>query len=110
MGMCRYCENKKSFSICNGDCIRCGIAKESNTSDAEREVVVGGVYRHFKGSLYIVRGIGTHTETGEELVIYTNLPYETCTWVRPYQMFVSEVDRDKYPNATQKYRFQLLKG
>ena len=110
MGMCRYCPSTNSFSICSGDCARCGVIHEDGTERVGRSVVLGGVYRHFKGGLYIVRGVGTHTETGEKMVIYTNLPDETQTWIRPYDMFVSEVDHDKYPEVKQKYRLELIKG
>ena len=73
-----------------------------------REVIVGRVYRHFKGDLYLVEGIGTHTETKEEQVVYVNYPDRTHAWVRPYDMFVSEVDHKKYPEVEQKYRFELV--
>lgn len=70
-------------------------------------IVLNGVYKHFKGNRYIVIGIGTHTETHEELVIYKDK--DGRIWLRPLSMFTSKVDKEKYPNATQEYRFELEK-
>ena len=70
-------------------------------------VVVNGIYRHFKGNKYIVIGIGTHSETHEECVIYKDK--NNKIWIRPLEMFISKVDKEKYPNAAQEYRFELEK-
>lgn len=77
----------------------------------EREIIKGQVYRHFKGQLYKVRDIvfDAQVEKGEEpkkIVVYTALYGKYLEWARPYEIFASEVDREKYPNATQKYRFE----
>lgn len=73
-----------------------------------RTIEIGRRYRHFKGKDYKVIAIANHSETGEKLVVYNQLypPYET--YVRPYEMFASEVDKTKYPDVIQKYRFQEI--
>ena len=65
-----------------------------------------GIYRHFKGKFYLVLDIVKHSETKEELVLYRALYGKKELWVRPISMFTSLVDRDKYPNVKQKYRFE----
>lgn len=75
---------------------------------AERLLRIGGIYRHFKGDEYIVLTTAKHTETGEALVIYANMSGGRDHWARPYDEFMSEVDREKYPNVNQKYRFILV--
>lgn len=68
-------------------------------------VVPGKVYKHFKGNRYRVIAVAEHTETGEQLVVYQAI--ETGkVWVRPYDMWVSKVDRVKYPKVEQEYRFE----
>lgn len=79
------------------------------------EVVVGGIYRHFKGKLYKVLNIGYDSENNnlefpKKLVIYEALYDDHKIWVRPYDMFVSKVDKNKYPDVTQEYRFELIKN
>lgn len=72
-----------------------------------RELVVGGRYRHFKGNYYRVEGTARDSETGETLVLYRS-EKEGGLWARPLCMFLSEVDREKYPEADQTYRFEYL--
>ncbi len=71
------------------------------------ELQLKKVYRHFKGNLYLAEDIATHSETGEKFVVYRALYGSQDLYIIPYDMFISEVDHEKYPNAKQKYRFEL---
>lgn len=71
------------------------------------EILIGRVYRHFKGDYYLVEAIAKDSETGESCVIYRKLYGDGGLWVRPLNMFLSPVDRAKYPDAPQQYRFEL---
>ncbi len=71
------------------------------------ELKLHGIYRHFKGDYYLVEDVALHSETGEEYVVYRRLYGDGSLWIRPRDMFLSPVDREKYPEVTQTYRFQL---
>ena len=76
---------------------------------ARRLPLPGEVWRHFKGKDYLIIDIATHTETKEDLVIYRSLYDEYDVHARPVEMFMSPVDKNKYPDSNQEYRFRLTK-
>lgn len=80
----------------------------------ERTVKPFTMWKHFKGTIALVIIVATHSETGEKLVVYRCIDNNGKTnhkdgiYARPLDMFLSEVDHEKYPNATQKYRFEEI--
>lgn len=73
-----------------------------------QELKLKRVYRHFKGDYYLTEDVARDSETGEEYVVYRKLYGDGSLWIRPKAMFLSEVDREKYPHCEQTYRFQLM--
>ena len=80
-----------------------------------REIKINGIYKHFKGHIYKVVSIGHDSETYDEanpdasrLVVYENVNNNEV-WIRPYDMFNSLVDKEKYPDVDQEYRFEEIK-
>lgn len=78
------------------------------TANFYKESMVGKRYRHFKGGIYIVTDIAVHSETDGIMVVYKSFKDPTLTWVRPLEMFLSEVDKEKYPDVKQEMRFEQL--
>ena len=79
-----------------------------------QEIKIGATYRHFKGKLYKVLDIVYDSESNNDkeykkVVIYEALYGDHLKWARPYEMFASLVDKEKYPEVKQKYRFEEVK-
>ena len=78
------------------------------TAEIYKERMVGKRYMHFKGNVYIVTDIAVHSENAECMVIYKSFEQPSLVWARPLTMFLSKVDKEKYPDVKQEYRFEEL--
>ena len=72
------------------------------------ELIVNRVYRHFKNDFYLVVGVAQDSESNKQFVIYRCLYGDGQLYVREKEMFLSKVDKNKYPNVKQEYRFELV--
>lgn len=133
-GKIHYCEWKKSEILKQAaDTIEALSAKLATANmersdryyGGNRKLEAGDIVQHFKREtvkdkehsmeyLYIIESIVTHTKTGEKLVVYHAL-YKNDengvhfnVFARPYDMFMSEIDHEKYPDIKQKYRFEKV--
>jgi hypothetical protein len=111
-----HIEESKDFDLEFEDVPNCDLAsltrhfkKDNISTEFDRPLPKKGEkYKHFKiGKIVTVIGISRHTETEGLTVVYE---YEGMIWSRPLEMFMSEVDRKKYPNAAQKYRFEKVES
>lgn len=84
------------------------MCKKQQEEETRERAITPGIYRHFKGKKYRVSCIAMHTESSEPLVIYQALYGDMQYFARPLTMFASKVDRNKYPDADQEYRFVKL--
>mgnify|MGYP001257934564 FL=1 len=111
-----HIEQSEDFKLDGEDVPNCDLAlltrhfkKDNISTEFDRPLPKKGEkYKHFKlGKIVTVIGVSRHTETEELTVVYE---YEGTIWSRPLKMFMSEVDREKYPNTEQKYRFELVES
>ena len=111
-----HVEESESFELDGEDEENCDLAlltrhfkKDATDTQFDRPLPVAEQkYRHFKlGKIVTVIGISRHTETEEISVVYE---YEGTIWNRPLEMFMSKVDKEKYPDATQEYRFEKMES
>ena len=71
------------------------------------DLKIKGIYKHFKGDYYLVEDVAIHSETEEKYVVYRQLYGTGKLYIRPMEMFLSKVDKEKYPDVKQEYRFEL---
>lgn len=93
-----------------GDLYEDAIAFEEELLDKARKAQLKKyqIYKHFKGGTYIVEDIALDTVTAKEVVVYRALYGQRCLFTRPINDFLSKVDKEKYPDASQTYRFEAL--
>ena len=74
----------------------------------ENILKIKGVYKHFKNNYYILEDVAENSETGEMYAVYRQLYGDNKLYIRPLDMFLSKVDKQKYPNVKQEYRFEYM--
>ena len=74
----------------------------------ENILKIKGTYKHFKNNYYILEDVAENSETGENYAVYRQLYGNNKLYIRPLDMFLSKVDREKYPNVKQEYRFEYV--
>lgn len=82
--------------------------KKQQLAEQYKKEMVGFRYRHFKGGVYLVTDIAVHSESDDLMVIYKSFDNTAYVWARPLEMFLSEVDHEKYPEVEQKMRFEKM--
>lgn len=111
-----HIEQSEDFDLDGEDVPNCDLAlltrhfkKDNISTEFDRPLPKEGEkYKYFKlGKIVTVIGVSRHTETEELTVVYE---YEGHIWNRPLEMFMSEVDKEKYPNTEQKYRFEKVES
>lgn len=99
-------DNKKGLTYKNLKEIEKYFVKKDETE--KRTLEIGKIYKHFKGNLYKVLNLAKDTETNNDIVVYQALYGEKLIYTRELDMFLSEVDHEKYPEVEQRYRFELI--
>lgn len=84
-----------------GECVKMLISERNGYP-----ISTGDIVRHFKGNLYLIIDLCTHTESGEKLIVYKSLYEHGDVWCRPISMFLEEVPKGKQNPTGQKYRFE----
>ena len=103
----RFAEAKSLYeAFFGGNAVLIPEEDEQEDVSPDRPLLLRHVYRHFKGGLYLVEDVAKHSETEEEYVVYRKLYGDRSLWIRPKAMFLSPVDREKYPDAMQEFRFE----
>lgn len=73
-----------------------------------KDGMIGYRYKHFKGAIYVVTDLAVNSENEEVMVVYKNFSDPSRVWCRSLDMFLSEVDSEKYPDVKQKFRFERI--
>jgi hypothetical protein len=94
-------DNKRCYAMDNRMNVQAQLARM-------KYEMIGCGYRHFKGGIYIVTALAVHSETEEPMVIYESFDDPTLVWCRPLSMFLSSVDKEKYPDVEQRMRFERI--